>query len=170
MLVITLINPPVLIRPSNSSHSELGSALLDRLCHPLLPGDPDFRSLNDNTKQSLSYLREKLEEIERHNLEMSSVLPQQEAILREFLLYCEFEHRIEKVLLWMQEQGLTKIQGFSHIGGDSEAVKTQVTEFKVFTEKCQVRVYVYIVGGCPDQASVNCQSVFMCLLFFNLMY
>ena len=122
----------------NSSHSELGSTLLDRLCRPLLPGDPDFRSLNDNTKQSLSYLREKLEEIERHNLEMGSLLPQQEAILREFLLYCEFEHRIERVLLWMQEQGLTKIQGFSHIGENGEAVKTQVTEFKAFTEKCQV--------------------------------
>ena len=125
---------------------EIGSSLLDRLCRPLLPNDPNFRGLNDNTKQSLSFLREKLEEIEKHSLDMNTLLPQQETILREFLLYCEFEHRIERILLWLQDQGLTKIQKFSHIGENGSAVKTQVTEFKVFTEKCQVSGIVMTTG------------------------
>ena len=124
---------------SPPTHSELGSSLLDRLCRPLLPGDPNFRSLNDNAKLSLSFLREKLEEIERKSMEMGSLLPQQEAILREFLLFCEFEHRIERILLWLQEHGLTKVQKFSHIGKNHEAVKNQVTQFQDFTESCQVR-------------------------------
>ena len=69
---------------------------------------------------------------------MGSLLPQQETVLREFLLFCEFEHRIERILLWLQEDGLTKIQKFSHIGENHETVKTQVTRFQEFTEKCQV--------------------------------
>ena len=69
---------------------------------------------------------------------MGTLLPRQETILREFLVYCEFEHRIEVILLWLQGQGLAKIQGFSHIGADCESVKDQVSEFKLFTEKCQV--------------------------------
>ena len=141
------------------SHSEIGSSLLDRLCRPLLPGDPDFRSLNDNAKRSLSFLREKLEEIERHSLEMGTLLPQQETILREFLIYCEFEHRIEKVLLWLQEHGLTKVQVFSHIGENGEAVKTQVSEFMVFTEKCQVSCCcIYVLAWQPGQlvGRMNC--------------
>ena len=79
---------------------------------------------------------------------MGSLLPQQESVLREFLLYCEFEHRIEKILLWLQEQGLTKIQAFSHVGENHEAVKTQITEFQVFTEKCQVSYMSYQPENC----------------------
>ena len=132
-----------IVYKSPAPYSELGSSLLDRLCRPLLPGDPSFRSLNDNTKLSLSFLREKLEEIERKSMEMGSLLPQQEAVLREFLLFCEFEHRIERILLWLQDHGLTKIQQFSHIGKNHEAVKSQVTQFQDFTEKCQVSCYVH---------------------------
>ena len=73
-----------------------GSTLLDRLCRPLLP-DASFRSLNDHTKRSLAFLRSKQEELERHVVELTTVVPRQEALFTEFITYCEFEQSIELV-------------------------------------------------------------------------
>ena len=80
-----------LIHPSGA-----GGALLDRLCRPLTT-DPTFRSLNENTKRSLGFIRERLEDLERKGVELSPALSQQETLLRDFLTYCEFEQTIEQV-------------------------------------------------------------------------
>ncbi len=66
------------------------------MCHPLA-ADPVFHTLNDNTKRSLTYLRAKLEELERKQVDLGPTLARQEALLKDFLTYCEFEQSIEQV-------------------------------------------------------------------------
>ncbi len=62
----------------------------------MLP-EPEFMTLNERVKGSHEYLHERLEGLEKKAREVEAVLPQQEQLLREFIKYCQFEKRIERV-------------------------------------------------------------------------
>ena len=66
----------------------------------MLP-DTEFLSLNDRVKSSQGYLKEKLAEVEKKAVEVEEILPQQEQLLNEFIVYCQFERSIEKVRRWV---------------------------------------------------------------------
>ena len=78
------------------STAGFGNSLLDRLCHPLTT-DPTFRTLNENTKHSLSLLRSRLEELDRRTVDFATMMSQQQALLSNFLTYCKFEQNVEEV-------------------------------------------------------------------------
>ena len=78
------------------STTGFGNSLLDRLCHPLTT-DPTFRTLNENTKRSLSLLRSRLEELDRRTVDFAAMISQQQALLSNFLTYCKFEQNVEEV-------------------------------------------------------------------------
>ena len=58
------------------SHTDIGNTLLDRLVRPLT-SDPKFQSMNESTKRSVSFLRGKLEVLQRSCSEVDTALPQQ---------------------------------------------------------------------------------------------
>ena len=59
--------------------------------------ETDFLSLNDRVRASRAYLEARTRELEERCDEVQQTLPQQQQLLDEFILYCQFEHRIEKV-------------------------------------------------------------------------
>lgn len=61
--------------------------------------ETEFLSLNDRVKTSQGYLETKLAEVEKKAVEVEEILPQQEQLLNEFIIYCQFERRIEKVCI-----------------------------------------------------------------------
>ncbi len=65
--------------------------------------------------------------------------PLQIALLKDFLLYCQFESGIEKVLLWLQEHGLKQIHSFSHINEGQSSIQEQMKSFEQFQEEVKVR-------------------------------
>ncbi len=42
--------------------------------------------------------------------------------------------------MWLQEEGLSKIQTFSHVGEAQVALHEQLTDFQVFSSTCKVCV------------------------------
>lgn len=59
--------------------------------------EADFMSLNDRVRMSRQFLEGKVEELERKEGEVLDILPQQRELLCQFITYCQFERRIEKV-------------------------------------------------------------------------
>ena len=118
----------------SSKCSETGSSLADRLQHPVLQ-EPDFLTLNERVQNSHEYLLAKVSDLERRSSEVKQILPQQEKLLREFVKYCQFEGKIEHILLWLQKDGLKKLPMFSVIGDDRDEVQKQILEFEAFSEE-----------------------------------
>lgn len=69
---------------------------MDRLERPLLP-EPDFLSLNEHVRSSQTYLTARVAELGRKEADVKEILPKQEQLLNEFVIYCQFERRIEEV-------------------------------------------------------------------------
>ena len=59
--------------------------------------EADLLSLNDRVRASRAYLEARTRELGERCDEVQQMLPQQQQLLDEFILYCQFEHRIEKV-------------------------------------------------------------------------
>lgn len=110
---------------------DTGRSLVDRLGRPVLP-EPEFLTLNERVSKSQSYLRGKKGELERRASEVHEILPQQEALLQEFITYCHFERKIEHVLLWLQRKGLKRLPTFSVVGDDRDSIQKQLLEFENF--------------------------------------
>lgn len=53
--------------------------------------------MNERAQNSQSFLQVKVGELERKAVEVEEILPQQEQLLSEFITYCQFEKKIEKV-------------------------------------------------------------------------
>ncbi len=73
-----------------------GRSLYERLSRPVLP-EADFLSLNDRVRSSRAFLEARVAELDRRREEVQEMLPQQQQLLDEFIIYCQFERRIEKV-------------------------------------------------------------------------
>ena len=54
-------------------------------------------ALNDRVRVSRRFLEGRVEELERKQREVLDILPQQRELLSQFITYCQFERRIEKV-------------------------------------------------------------------------
>ena len=78
------------------THAETGRLLQERLGRPVLP-EPDFLSLNERVEGSVGFLGARLGELERRIAEAKETMPQQEELLLQFVSYCQFERKIEKV-------------------------------------------------------------------------
>ncbi len=115
---------------------DTGRSLAGRLARPVLQ-EPEFAALNERVQESQGFLLGKVAEMERRSEEVMQILPQQEALLKEFVTYCGFEHKIEHVLLWLQKTGLKKLPVFSTVGNDRDSVQRQVVEFEAFREEAE---------------------------------
>ena len=56
-------------------------------------------------------------------------------LLKDFLIYCQFEANIEKVLLWLQEHGLKQMHTFSHISEGQRSIQSQREAIDKFQTK-----------------------------------
>ena len=114
--------------------ADTGRSLANRLSRPVLQ-EPEFVALNERLQESQRFLHAKVSELEKRSEEVQHILPQQEALLREFITYCHFERKIEHILLWLQKTGLKKLPMFSTVGDDRDSVQKQVLEFESFREE-----------------------------------
>ena len=101
----------------------------------MLP-EPDFLAANQRVQTSLKALEVRVHDLEGRVREAKELLTQQELLLQQFIAYCQFEKRIEKVLLWLQRNGLKRLPTFSQIADSSHAIQKQLSQFDQFQQEC----------------------------------
>ncbi len=123
-----------------------------------LTSNGDFPHPNEAVKSSLTFLRGRLGELCDASKDLETSLPQQVSyplllplyydlwpqqvqLLNDFLLYCQFESGIEKVLLWLQEHGLKQMHTLSLIKEGQSSVREQMESLN----KLQTQVKVHSV-------------------------